>query len=74
MKTAHINRKATGEQIRKQMEMKGITVKDLSSAIRVSVQSVYGYLRGDKLPTLQHLLEISQILKTPIHDLLISNN
>ncbi len=62
-----IDKKATGNRIKGIMEQKKISVKDLKEYLGLScVQSVYHWLDGTCLPTLDNLYAMSQLFGTSI--------
>ena len=66
--------KQTGINIRRIMDERGFTVKDIQKYLGLgSVQSVYHWLNGISLPTLDHLYALSGLFCLPIDDLLQGN-
>ena len=66
MSTA-IDKTKTGQQIRLLMEKRGVTVKDVRDALSLAcVQSVYHWLDGQSMPTLDNLYALSDLLKVPM--------
>ena len=73
MSTA-IDKTKTGQQIRLLMEKRGVTVRDVKNALSLAcVQSVYHWLDGQSMPTLDNLYALSDLLKVPM-DILICGN
>ena len=69
-----IDRRATGINIRRLMDKHFITVKDLQSYLDLSsVQSIYHWLNGICLPSLDNLYAVSALLGTTIDDLICGN-
>ena len=69
-----IDKIKTGRQIRRLMEIRGITVKDVQTALSLGcVQSVYHWRDGQSMPTLDNLYALSELLKVPM-DLIICGN
>lgn len=67
-----IRTKETGERIKELMERYGYTVKDLQEAIGLeSPQSIYKWMAGKSLPTLDNLLILSRALHTTIEGILV---
>lgn len=61
----------TGQQIRLLMEKRGVTVKDVQNALSLAcVQSVYHWLDGRSMPTVDNLYALSELLKVPM-DMLV---
>ena len=72
--TIAIDKVRTGQQIRLLMEKRGVTVKDVRDALSLAcVQSVYHWLDGQSMPTLDNLYALSDLLKVPM-DILICGN
>ena len=64
----------TGQQIRLLMGKRGVTVKDVKNALSLAcVQSVYHWLDGQSMPTLDNLYALSDLLKVPM-DMLVCGN
>lgn len=67
-----INMKATGIRLRLIMEWKNITVKDVQQYLGLAcVQSVYRWLSGRSLPSIDNLYALSQLLQMPIDCILV---
>lgn len=74
MTTTTIDKVKTGQQIRLLMEKHGLTVKDVKNALSLCcVQSVYHWLNGQSLPTLDNLYALSDLLKVPM-DMMVCGN
>ena len=72
--TPTINKAKTGQQIRLLMEKRGVTVRDVKNALSLAcVQSVYHWLDGQSMPTLDNLYALSELLKVPM-DMLVCGN
>ena len=64
----------TGCNIRRIMQLRGITVKDVQTFLELStVQSVYHWLNGKSLPSIDNIYALSELLEIQIDDLLIGN-
>lgn len=71
MKT--INMKKTGLNINQKITGKNISVKEVSELLGFSsTRSVYKWLSGQTLPSLDSLLILSEILGTTMDELIIS--
>jgi transcriptional regulator with XRE-family HTH domain len=69
-----IDKAKTGQQIRLLMEKRGVTVRDVKNALSLAcVQSVYHWLDGQSMPTLDNLYALSDLLKVPM-DMLVYGN
>ena len=72
--TPAINKAKTGQQIRLLMDKRGISVNDVRDALSLGcAQSVYHWLNGQSLPTLDNLYALSDLLKVPM-DMLVCGN
>ncbi len=62
-----IDRKATGIRLREIMDKQGVSVKELQEYLGLgSVQSVYHWLNGLSMPTVDNLYALSQLFQVPI--------
>ena len=69
-----IDRKQTGINLRKIMDERGFTVKDVQQYLGLgSVQSVYHWLNGVSLPTVDNLYALSYLFQISVDDLLYGN-
>lgn len=69
-----INMKATGIRLRQIMNRKNITAKDIQQYLNLScVQSVYRWLGGHSMPTVDNLYALSELLQVPIDYLIVGN-
>ncbi|MBQ4176713.1 MAG: helix-turn-helix transcriptional regulator [Lachnospiraceae bacterium] len=69
-----IDKEKTGRQIRKYMNLRGLTVQDVKSYLSLGcVQSVYHWLNGQSVPSLDNLYALSELLRVPL-DLLVVGN
>lgn len=69
-----INMKATGIRLRQIMDRKNITVKDIQQYLNLScVQSIYRWLGGYSMPTVDHLYALSGLFQVPIDYLIVGN-
>ena len=67
-----IDMEATGRNIRRLREEKGVSVRDLSGFLGLSdVQAVYKWQRGETLPSTDNLVALSKFLGVPIDRILI---
>lgn len=66
-----IDRRATGVNIRRIMDKRNISVKDLQHYLGLgSIQSIYHWLNGICLPSLDNLYAMSRYFRLPIDDLI----
>lgn len=69
-----IDKKRTGKQIRRIMEQKNITVKQLQVYLNLAcVQSVYHWLEGSSMPTIDNLYAMSVLFEVSIDDMVCGN-
>ncbi len=66
-----IDVKKTGRKIKRIMNFKGLTVKDIQSFLELSTpQSIYHWFDGRNLPTLDNLYALSELFHLPIDSLI----
>ena len=69
-----IDKRETGINLRRIMDKRGITVKEGQEWLGLgSVQSVYHWLDGSSMPTIDNLYALSELLQVPIDDMLCGN-
>lgn len=69
-----INKRETGINLRKIMDKRGITVKEVQQYLGLgSVQSVYHWLNGLSMPTIDNLYALSELFRVPI-DVIVCGN
>ena len=69
-----ISKRETGVNLRKIMDMRGITPKDVREYLGLGcVQSVYRWLDGINMPTIDNLYALSELLQVPI-DAIVRGN
>lgn len=62
----------TGEQLRYLMDANGCDVKELQEILQLSCpQPIYRWLKGQILPSVNHLLVLSRMFNVHIEDLLV---
>ncbi len=62
-----IDKRKTGIQLRKIMDRKGFSVKDIQEYLGLgSVQSIYHWLNGISMPTIDNLYALSELLQVPM--------
>lgn len=65
-----VNKRETGVNLRRIMDERGLTVKDIQHYLKLgSVQSVYHWLNGISLPTVDNLYALSYLFKVPVDDM-----
>lgn len=69
-----IDKIKTGEQIKNLMKQRNITVKDVQKYMGFAcVQSVYHWLDGSSLPSIDNLYALSTLLNVPIDEMICGN-
>ena len=69
-----IDKKKTGIRLRRIMDSKDISVKDVQQYLGLgSVQSVYHWLNGISLPTVDNMYALSELFQMPVDDMLCGN-
>lgn len=69
-----INLKETGINLRRIMDKRGISAKDIQEYLNLaSVQSVYNWCNGINMPTIDNLYALSQLFQLPI-DAIVRGN
>ena len=69
-----INKRETGVNLRRIMDMRGITPKDVQEYLGLGcVQSVYRWTDGVNMPTIDNLYALSKLLQVPI-DAIVRGN
>ena len=66
-----IDMKRTGERIRQIMERKKVTPKDIQKYMNLAcVQTVYHWIDGTSIPSIDNLYALSVLFETSIDDIL----
>ena len=68
-----IDMKATGQRLRELRKQKGLTIKTVCEALRVSPQALGKWESGKALPTLDNLYALSFLYDVRMNDMLIEN-
>ena len=69
-----IDKKKTGARIRYYMDLRGLSVQDVKSYLSLGcVQSVYHWLDGQSVPSLDNLYALSELLQAPMDELVFGN-
>ena len=69
-----IDKKKTGIHLRRIMDERGLSVKDIQQYLGLgSVQSVYHWLNGLSMPTIDNLYALSELFQIPVDDMLCGN-
>lgn len=71
----NINMLKTGQRLKKLIFEKGFTVKDIQNHLQLSCpQPVYRWMRGEILPSVDHLYVLSKVLGVHMEDMLVPKN
>ncbi len=69
-----LDKRATGRRIRRLMDARGISVKDVQQYLGLAcVQSVYHWLDGSSMPTLDNIYALSELLQESVDAMLCGN-
>ena len=69
-----IDKRETGVNLRRIMDMRGVTPKDVQEYLGLGcVQSVYRWIDGVNMPTIDNLYALSELLQVPI-DAIVRGN
>lgn len=69
-----INKRETGVNLRRIMDLRGITPKDVQEYLGLGcVQSVYRWLEGISMPTIDNLYALSELFQVPIDEIVCGN-
>lgn len=69
-----INKRETGINLRRIMDMRGITPKEVQAYLGLGcVQSVYRWLDGINMPTIDNLYALSELFQVPIDEIVRGN-
>lgn len=72
MTTLRVDIAATGQNINRLRIKAGLTVKDMQMIFGfTSPQAIYKWIHGYNLPTLDNLIVLSQILDTPMSEIVV---
>ena len=69
-----INVKQTGGNIKKLMSEKNITVKGVAEKLSVSKQTVYKWINGENLPTLDNTVQLSVLFNVTMDSIIVHNH
>lgn len=69
-----INKRETGVNLRRIMDKRGVTAKDVQQYLGLEcVQSVYRWLDGINVPTVDKLYALSELLQVPMDAIVCGN-
>lgn len=64
----------TGQNIKRIMQLKGLSVKDVQDFLELSTpQSIYHWFDGRNLPTIDNLYALSELFQVPVDAMLVGN-
>ena len=66
-----IDQGKTCERIKELCRDKGIDAEHLSSLMNLSKQAVYSWFNGRKLPSIDHMVELADILGVTVDEMLV---
>lgn len=67
-----VDPKATGLQIYRLREAKGLSVNDICDAVGVSVPAVYHWQNGIRLPSIDNLVVLASIFGVTIDEIVVT--
>ena len=68
-----LDMRMTGQRIRETCALQGLTVRDVRISLGIgSFQSVYNWFAGKTLPSLDHMVSLSYLLKKSLDELVCS--
>jgi len=69
-----ISKRDTGVNLRRIMDMRGVTAKEVQEYLGLGcVQSVYRWIDGINMPTIDNLYALSELLQVPIDAIVCGN-
>ena len=69
-----VDMRATGVRLRQIMEMKAVTAKDIQRYLGLAcVQSVYRWLGGHSLPSMDNLYALSELFQMPMDQMIVGS-
>ncbi len=68
----NIDMKQTGNKLKQYMNVAGLSVKDIQEYLHLSCpQPVYRWMKGSILPSVNHLLMLSELFEVHMEELLV---
>lgn len=69
----NIDMERTGQRLKNYMDFRNISVKDIQQYLGLTCpQSIYRWIKGKALPSVNHLYMLSRLLKISMEELLVS--
>lgn len=69
-----IDMKKTGQNLKKIMKMEDVKPVLISRITGLSLQAIYDWLGGKKMPNLDNLMLLSRLLNRPVEELIVTHN
>ena len=67
-------KKKTGLNLKRIMDKRGVTVKEVQDYLGLgSIQSIYHWLNGSSLPTIDNLYAMSELLQVSVDEMICGN-
>ncbi len=61
----------TGRNIKDICREQGVSVDDIAFMLGVSTQTIYSWFSAKKMPTVDHLIELADVLDVTVDELLV---
>ncbi len=61
----------TGRNIKDICREQGVSVEDIACTLGLSCQTIYSWFNSSKMPTVDHLIELADLLDCTVDELLI---
>ena len=69
-----IDKRETGVNLRRLMDKRNISVKDVQKYLGLNcIQSIYHWLNGISMPSVDNLYALSELLKVPMDEIVCGN-
>ena len=62
----------TGQRIKELMDRNNLKAADVAENLSISKQAVYKWLRGEAVPSIDHLLLLSSLFDVPMCEIVVS--
>lgn len=70
-----IDKVATGDKIRRIMRLKHMSIGQMQLALHMtSATQIYAWCRGDYMPSIDHFMQMAEILEVKIEDFLVKQD
>jgi len=64
---------ASGVMIRRYLDLRGVEIKELAERMNVKPSTIYKWLEGRRIPSIDNLVALSYYLETPMDSLIVSS-